>query len=321
MSIISLFCEVDDFFLAFEKYRLAHQLPVPQPLERRGHPPTLHISEVMTLLINFHQSGYRTFKTYYEKHARLYLRWAFPNLVSYNRFVELMAEALPVLTVYLYTRFGNCGGISFIDSTPLTVCHNRRIARHRVFAKEAERTKNSLGWFYGFKLHLVINTDGELLSVDFTPANTDDRVPVAKLARPLFGKLYADKGYICKTLREHLATQGVDLVYKVRKNMDPLPLSDTDVLMLKRRMLVESVIKELKTQTQLQHTRHRSFINFHVNMVSALIAYTYLTEKPSLNLREIQQVKDSSIPANFYVVFTFHHQNRREVSTYQNLRL
>lgn len=299
MSIISLFCEVDDFFLAFEKYRLAHQLPAREPTEKRGRPRTLHPSEVMTLLINFHQSGYRTFKTYYEKHVRLYLRWAFPNLVSYNRFVELMAEALPVLTVYLYTRFGKCSGISFIDSTLLSVCHNRRITKHRVFAKEAERTKTSLGWFYGFKLHLVINTVGELLSVDFTPANIDDRVPVAKLVRHLSGKLYGDKGYISKDLREHLATQGIQLVYKVRKNMDPLALSQTDVVMLKRRMLVESVIKELKTQTQLQHTRHRSFINFEVNMVSALIAYTYLAEKPSLNLQEIQQVNDGSIPDNF----------------------
>ena len=256
----------------------------------------------MTLLINFHQSGYRSFKTYYEKHVRLYLRWAFPNLVSYNRFVELMAEALPVLTIYLYTRFGKCSGIFFIDSTLLSVCHNRRIPKYRVFAKEAEPTKTSLGWFYGFKLHLVINTVGELLSADFTLANIDDRVPVAELVRHLSGKLYGDKDYISKDLREHLATQGIQLVYKVRKNMDPLALSQTDVVMLKRRMLVESVIKELKTQTQLQHTRHRSFINFEVNMVSALIAYTYLAEKPSLNLRKIQQVHDFSRTSLFLII-------------------
>ena len=118
LQCLSYHCSVKlTTFFSFEKYWLAHQLPARQPTEKRGRPPTPHPSEVMTLLINFHQSGYRSFKTYYEKHVHLYLRWAFPNLVNYNRFAELIAEALPVLTVYLYTRFGKCSGISFIDST------------------------------------------------------------------------------------------------------------------------------------------------------------------------------------------------------------
>ena len=189
MSIISLFCEIDDFFLAFEKYIAAHQLPRTHPLEKRGRPRRLHTSEVMTLLVNFHQSQYRTFKDYYLKHVCLYLRWAFPKLVSYNRFVALMSEALFPLSVYLYTRLGTCDGISLIDSTRLRVCDNRRISKHRVFTEEAERGRNSLGWFYRFKLHLIINTRGELLSVELTPANTDDRRPVVKLTQRISGKL------------------------------------------------------------------------------------------------------------------------------------
>lgn len=149
--------------------------------------------------------------------------------------------------------------------------------------------------FIGFKLHLSINTSGELLSVEFTPATTDDRQVVPKMATGLFGKLFADKGYISKNLREYLRTQDIDLIYKVRKNMKPEPLSDFDAMLLKKRMLIESVIKEIKTQTQLQHTRHRSFINFQVNMVAALIAYTYLEQKPSLNLSECQKITETSL--------------------------
>ena len=291
MSIIALFCEVDDFFLALMAYRAKHQLPGAQPPEKRGRPRSLHPSEIMTILIGFHQSNYRTFKHYYQRHVCIYQRWAFPNLVSYNRFIELKKEVLKLLWLYLQMRFGRCDGISFIDSTRLPVCDNRRIRSHRVFVKEADRGKTSMGWFYGFKLHLVINTLGELLWVEITPGNIDDRAVLPKLTQLLSGKLYGDKGYLSGPLREHLATQGLDLVYRVRKNMDPLPLSQTDEVMLKRRMLIETVIKELKSQTQVEQTRQRSFVNFQVNVVSALIAYTYLEKKPSLNLRELQEIK------------------------------
>ena len=292
MHIVSLFCEIDDFFVAFETYQAHHRFPGTFP-EKRGRPRKLHPSEVMTILVNFHQSQYRTFKDYYLKHVCPHLRWAFPNLVSYNRFVALMPEVLFPLSVYLYTRFGTCEGVSFIDSTPLRVCENRRIPKHCVFAEHAERGKNSLGWFYGFKLHLIINTHGELLWVDFTPANIDDRQPLLKLRQSVFGKLYADKGYISQALRQSLQTQGVNLIYKVRKNMKaPQALSFFDTEMLKKRMLIETVIGQLKRQTQLQHTRHRSFKNFQVNMVSALIAYTYQEKKPALKFREIQETLD-----------------------------
>ena len=149
--------------------------------------------------------------------------------------------------------------------------------------------------FSGFKLHLCVNTSGELLGVEFTPATTDDREVVPKLGTHLYGKLYADKGYISQDLREYLRTQGIELVYKGRKNMKPQPLSDFDMLLLKKRMLSESVIKEIKTQTQLQHTRHRSFINCQVNRVAALIAYTYLEKKPSLNLPECKRIPTATL--------------------------
>ena len=201
-------------------------------------------------------------------------------------------EVLTVLTFYLSTHLGTCSGISFVDSTRLRVCDNRRISSYRVFLSEAGCSKTSMGWFYGFKLHLVINEQGEILDVELTPGNTDDRRPLPKFAEGLHGNLYADRGYISKDLREQLRAQGINLVYKVRKNMKPLDLSVSDEVLLRKRMLIESVIRELKTQTQLEHSRHRSFENFQVNVFSALIAYQLLENKPSLNIHELQEISD-----------------------------
>ena len=296
MSIVSLFCEVDDFFLASEAYLAPRCLSNGAPPETRGRPRSMHPSEVMTLLIAFHQSGYRTFKHFYEKHVCVYWRAEFPTLVSYSRFVQLQQEVLTLLMLYLHAHFGACSGLSFIDATPLRVCDNKRISSHRVFAEAAGRSKTSMGWFYGFKLHLVINDGGALLGVRLTSGNTDDRQPVPDLvSERVFGSLYGDKGYISKELRETLRQQGVDLVYKVRPNMKPLAVSVTDAVMLKKRVIIESVIKELKTQTQLEHTRHRSLVNFQVNVVSALIAYMLLENRPSVNLSELRDPTDLPI--------------------------
>ena len=166
----------------------------------------------MTISIYFHLSGYRTFKDFYTRYVCQHLRWAFPRLVSYNRFVELMAEAVVPLCAYLNTRFGQCSGISFIDSLPLAVCHNRRIHSHRVFADLARRGRNSVDWFCGFKLHLIVNDAGELLAIWLTTGNVDDRKPVPRLTKKLFGKLIGDKGYISQKLFELLIGRGLQLI-------------------------------------------------------------------------------------------------------------
>jgi len=292
MSIVSLFCEIDDFFMMYEAHISRDCLPSEASSETRGRPRCLHPSEVMTILIAFHQSNYRTFKHFYLKHVCVYWRAEFPTLVSYSRFVQLKKEVLTLLKLYLGTHLGACSGVSFVDSTRLRVCDNKRISAHRVFAAEAERSKTSMGWFYGFRLHLVINHTGALLDVALTPGNVDDRKPLRTFAERLHGSLYGDRGYISKDLREVLREQGVNLVYKVRKNMDPLDLSVSDEVLLKKRTLVESVIRELKTQTQVEHSRHRSVENFQVNVFSALIAYQRLEKKPTLNLAELQEVSD-----------------------------
>ena len=301
MNIVSLFCEIHDFFMRYETHLSTHGLPDTPP-EPRGRPRRLHPSEVMTILIAFHQSNYRTFKHFYQKHVCVYYRAEFPQLVSYSRFVQLKKEVLRLLTFYLSTHAGTCSGISFVDSTRLRVCDNKRISSHKVFAgKVSARGKTSMGnRFYGFKLHLIINDTGDILDVALTPGNSDDRRPLWGLNpdTPLHGSLYGDRGYISQDLREKLRKQGINLVYKVRRNMDPLDVSVSDEVLLKKRTLVESVIKALKTRTVLEHSRHRSFENFYVNVFAALIAYQLSENKPALNFDELQQSQDVPMPSN-----------------------
>ena len=283
MSLLNLFVAVDDFCQMLTVH-------MAQPLlgraNRPGRKSSLAASEVMTIIIHFHQSRYRDFKTYYTQYVMKHLRREFPNLVSYTRFVELMPLALGPLCLYLKTRFGPVTGISFIDATALPVCHNRRIGRHRVFAGLAARGKTSMGWFFGFKLHLVVNDCGELLAFYVTPGNVDDRQPVPRLAQRLFGKLFGDKGYISQPLVDQLLAQGVHLITGLRKNMKNRLLLLFDKLMLRKRALIETITDQLKNISQVAHTRHRSVDNFLVNLVAGLIAYTHQPKKPSLNLRD-----------------------------------
>lgn len=291
MEIYTLFCEIDDFCIEFEP--LMNQHLIADGKIKRLRKRALHLSEVMTIIVAFHQSGYRTFKHYYQKHVCQYLCWAFPHLVSYNRFVELMGDALLPLCAYLQTRKGRCTGISFIDSMPIAVCHNRRIPSNRVFDETAERGKNSVGWFYGFKLHLVVNDRGEILAVSVTAGNVDDRTPVPELVKDLFGKLFGDKGYISQSLFDRLFEQGIQFVTKIRRNMKNKLMPLWDKLLLRKRAIIESVNDQLKNISQIEHTRHRSGFNFLVNVISALIAYTYQEKKPSLNIR----LADGNLPA------------------------
>ena len=116
---------------------------------------------------------------------------------------------------------GERTGITFIDSTRIPVCENKRQSRNRVFKGYAQKGKSTMGWYYGFKLHLLCNERGELLNFALTRANVDDRNPKVfnDLTKDLFGKLYADKGYISQSLFASLFDRGVHIVTGIRTNM------------------------------------------------------------------------------------------------------
>jgi hypothetical protein len=282
-SLLELFVNVDDFCQVF--LPLWEQKLMQDGSKKRRRAGQLSVSEIMTIIIHFHQSHYRDFKTYYTDHVCQPLRAEFPNLVSYERFVILMPSVLGPLCAYLKSLYGGCRGISFIDSTALMVCDNHRIHNHKVFAGVAQRGKGSMGWFYGFKLHLVVNDCGELLACQITPGNVDDREPVLALSRRLFGKLIADRGYISQALFEQLLDSfGVQLITKLRKNMKNRLIPLMDKLLLRKRAIIESIVDQFKNISQIEHTRHRSPVNCFINIIAGLIAYCHQPKKPSLNL-------------------------------------
>jgi len=237
----------------------------------------------MTILIAFHQSCYRNFKTYYQEKVQTEWTDAFPDLVSYQRFIEWIPGTLVPMCAYLRSCFGSCSGISFMDSTSLRVCHNRRIERNKVFENIAARGRTSVDWFFGFKLHLVVNDRGELLNIMLTPGNTDDRTPVPKLLQQLFGKVFADKGYVSQKLaKQLLKTAGIQLITKLKRNMKQRLLPLNDRLMLRRRSIIETIIDQLKNISQIEHSRHRSPVNCFVNILGGLIAYCHQPKKPAI---------------------------------------
>jgi len=269
MSLLELFVDVDNFCQDYDAQTKRKALGN----KKSGPSQRLSISEIMTILIHFHQSNYRNFKHYYKHYVIRQLASEFPKLVSYNRFVELTSTVLLPLCSYLQKSFGACTGINFIDSTPLAVCHNKRIKRNKVFKHLAKQGCTSMGWFFGFKLHLIINDKGELLAVHLTPGNTDDRKPIDTLTKNLFGKLFGDKGYLSQALFEKLFEQGVELITTIRKNMKNSLMLFEDKILLRKRFIIETVNDQLKNISQIEHSRHRKPANFAVNLIAGLIAY------------------------------------------------
>ena len=283
-KVTEIFCMADDFCRFFdammEKYTLK------EAKKRKYHRDgTLSKAEVMVILILFHGSGYRCLKHFYLEHVSKHLRHLFPELVSYNRFVELENEvAIPLALFIKKVLLGKCTGISFVDSTPLRVCKNQRIHIHKTFKGIAQRGKCSMGWFFGFKLHLICNEKGELLNFMITPRDVDDRKPLEHKAiiEFLYGKLVGDKGYIGKELFQRLFVDGIQLITKLKSNMKGALMTMSDRLLTRKRAIIETVNDELKNIAQVEHSRHRSFDNFMVNLLGALAAYCFFPKKPCI---------------------------------------
>lgn len=286
-KITELFCMADDFCKFFdtmmEKYTLKSDKT------RRYHrDSTMSKAEIMLIMILFHDSGYRCLKHFYLEKVCKHLRHLFPKVVSYNRFVELEKEATIPLALFIKkVLLGKCTGISFVDSNPLRVCRNQRIHIHKVFRGIAQRGKCSMGWFFGFKLHLICNEKGELLNFMITPGDVDDRKPLEYKAfiEFLYGKLVADKGYIGRNIFQRLFVDGIQLITKLKSNMKGALMSVSDKLLLRKRAIIETVNDELKNIAQVEHSRHRGFDNFIVNLLGAIAAYCMFPKKPCINVQ------------------------------------
>ena len=281
-SLEALFWHVDDFCKAFEVQW--HKKLLRHGVSRRNRARSLCLSEIMTILIAFHQNHYRNFKNFYLNHVKPQWSRAFPVLPSYQRFIEWIPSTLIPLCVYLKHCFGKCTGIGFVDSTSIKVCHNRRISQHKVFKGLAARGKTSVDWFYGFKLHIVVNELGQLLNVTLTPGNIDDRQPVPDLLSELRGKIFADRGYVSQKLAAQLLEFGIQFFAKPRRNMKNKLILLHDKLLSRKRSIIETINDQLKNISQIEHSRHRSPVNFCVNVLCGLIAYCHQPKKPSLQM-------------------------------------
>jgi len=247
--------------------------------------PIMSESEVITIMILFHCGGFRNMKHFYLYYIQKHMNCEFPNTVSYNRFTELMKAAVLPMTIFLKTCcLGECSGISFVDSTPIRVCKNKRITRNKVFKGIAELGKSTMGFFFGFKLHLIVNDKGEILNFVITQGNVDDRQPLKneRFMEVITGKLYGDKGYLSKELTNMLFVDGLHLITSIRNNMKNCLMELKDKILLRKRSVIETINDELKNMCQVEHSRHRSFGNFITNLISGLIAYCFFPKKPSI---------------------------------------
>ena len=284
-KITEIFCIVDEFCKEYDK--IVNKALLGNSSKR---PSIMSKSEVITLTILFQLSGFRTFKHFYIFYVQKHMTDDFPSTVSYNRFTELMSQNLMAMSLFLKTCcLGKCTGISFGDSTPIRVCKAKRIRNNKVFKGIATTGKSTMGWFHGFKLHLIINDKGEILNFTITPANIDDRTPLKKKSflDKIYGKLYADKGYVGKELMQLLFADGLHLITHIKNNMKNSLMEMSDKILLRKRSIIETVNDELKNICQIEHSRHRSFTNFLANIVAGLIAYSFLPKKPSIKYQTI----------------------------------
>ena len=248
-------------------------------------PPILNHSEVISIMILFHDKGYKCMKHFYTQYVQVHLKHLFPKTVSYNRFVELMKSVNLHFSIFIKTLcLGECTGISYIDSTPIRVCKNKRISGNKVFNGIAQIGKSTMGYFYGFKLHLVINERGELLNFVITPGNIDDREPLKnkRFIKKVTGKLYGDKGYVSAPLAQILFVDGIQLITGIRNNMKNCLMEMSDKILLRKRSIIETINDVLKNTCQVEHSRHRCFDNFISNLLAGIATYCFLPKKPSI---------------------------------------
>ena len=151
---------------------------------------------------------------------------------------------LPLVLLMKTCCFGKCTGISFLDSTPIRVCKNKSIGNNKVFDGIATTGRSTMGWFHGFKLHLVVNDKGEVLDFVITQANVEDRLPLKEgnILRRISGSLYADKGYISKDLAAMLFEDGLHLVTGIRNNMKNVLMTLRDKILLRKRSVMQSIL-------------------------------------------------------------------------------
>lgn len=297
-KVIEIFCAIDEFCKGIDGECRKKLMPEEEGKKRRNRKGQLCESEIMTILVCFHFGSFANFKHYYLFFIKQHLAGYFPGAVSYNRFVELMPRVFLYMMLFMRLKaFGMCSGISFVDSTMIPVCHNMRRYANKVFKGLAADGKGTMGWCHGFKLHLLCNDRGDIITFCLTKANVDDRDKRvwSVFSKELYGKVFADRGYIKQSLFEDLFEDGVELVHGIRSNMKNKLMPLWDKIMLRKRYIIECINELLKNKANLVHSRHRSLHNFIMNLCAALTAYSFFDNKPEALPVHVENTRQLSL--------------------------
>jgi Transposase DDE domain len=283
---IEIYVEVDDF--CKQNFVLLTKALRHCGLYKKNHPShQLTRAEVTTILVYYPLSPYKHFNVFYTNHRQTDLKRNFPDLVSYDRFGALIPRALVPMMLFLAHRCQRSlrTGIYYIDSTPIETSHPKRAHQHEVFKGFAEWGKTSAGWFFGLKVHLLINHLGQLVSVRITSGSVHDSHPkvLFDLTKQLVGWVFGDKGYLLNAEKKAFVEGSGELHWaaKPRQGMKAADWPLAAKRYAKKRGIIETVIRQTKSVCDLEHSRHRSATNGFVNLYSALVAYTYYERKPS----------------------------------------
>ena len=281
-DITELFCLIDDFCKTYDCAKEKYLLKSGCKQRKPTRVPGLTDAEIITILVLFQRDSFKNFKCFYLRLKQDYAD-EFQKLPTYDRFLVLQQRVLQKLSALMHCICSKNAKEAYIDSTAIKVCHNKRIRSHKVFKGLGAIGKSTMGWFYGFKLHLLIDLKGNIINACITPGNCDDRAPVEKLVQYFQGVVFGDKGYISKSLFDKLFEKGIKLVTGIKKNMQNNLMILKEKMLLKKRSLIESVFNLMKRKFMLEHSRHRSIVNFGTHILSTLISYQLSSKKPSIS--------------------------------------
>lgn len=274
-----MFVEADDLIMAYESYLAANRLKQVKPTRKPGLCP----SEIVTIIAAYHLSGYKNFEYYYHRCILGHYAALFPKAPTYKRFLNYIGRCVDLMCLWAYytTQQSQRTGLYFVDAKKLPVCHLRREKSNRVFSGIARKGKTSTGWFYGLKIHLIINNLGQAVAFDLSAGNVADNNAelLQRMTNGLQGICVGDKGYLTK-LFDQFYQSGLHLVTKPRKNMKKLPVDAHFNLLIDKRGIIESTFDILSSVCDIDHTRHRSPVNATTHILAALVGYHYLDNKP-----------------------------------------
>lgn len=274
--LIMIYCFVDDFIkMIFNNIKYALKRPDQNTPPIKKH--NLSIAELVALAILRFFTGHRNWKDFYQ-HIKTYHAKDFPRLPKYGNFIEavnrLSGLALILLQGFMevFKKLTPEESKKFVDSTRLRVCDIKREFSHKVAKNIATKSKSTMGWFYGFRLHIIVNELLHILNFKITTATVDERVALEMMWSDIFGMIIADAGYMGKEWAEKAKNLGKNLFAAVRKNMKKM-MTKAQHQLFRMRQKVEIVFSVLKLRLGLETALPRSSLGFFSHYLWCLTAY------------------------------------------------